>query len=128
MEFSVRSACATGDVIGARKTYFVAVALIMIAITCWAGNFVIGRAIRNDFPPVSLAFWCWVLASLLLLPIALRADRSQWRAAGRDFQVVFGLALTGAAAFQSMTYIGLSQTEAINGLLILTPTASPNKK
>ena len=112
MEFSVRSACATGDVIGARKTYFVAVALIMIAITCWAGNFVIGRAIRNDFPPVSLAFWRWVLASLLLLPIALRADRSQWRAAGRDFRVVFGFFSDGSQVVWDF-FFGRSQNSLI---------------
>lgn len=41
--------------------------LLTLTSLFWAGNWVIGRAIRHDVPPIALAFWRWVVA-LLLLP------------------------------------------------------------
>jgi drug/metabolite transporter (DMT)-like permease len=51
----------------------------------WSGNMVIGRAIRDQVPPLSLAFWRWAIALALVLPLALPHLRAQWpllRAAG----------------------------------------------
>lgn len=96
----------------------IAAALAATASLCWAGNWVLGRAIRADVPPFGLTFWRWALAVVILLPFAwprLRADLAVVRA---HLPLVAGMALLSAAMFQSMTYIGLQTTEAINALLV----------
>ncbi|MEO1563602.1 MAG: DMT family transporter [Pseudomonadota bacterium] len=103
-----------------RTEFWIACGLALTAVLCWAGNYVLGRAIRADVPPVGLAFWRWVLASLILLPVALRAPASAWQAVKENRLAVFALALFGAAMFQSFSYLGLARTEALNALLLLT--------
>ena len=44
--------------------------LLLLPPLFWSGNFVIGRAVRADVPPVALAFWRWAGAFLLCLPFA----------------------------------------------------------
>jgi len=102
------------------KTVLIAGALALLAVLCWAGNYILGRAIRAEVPPVGLAFWRWVLASVILLPIALRAPKEAWDDARQNWIPVAALGLFGAAMFQSFSYLGLARTEALNALLILT--------
>lgn len=84
----------------------------------WAGNFIVGRAMRGDVPPFTLSFWRWVIALACILPFAwgpMRRDRAlywahRWRVAR--------LALAGVVAFTSLVYVGLQWTAAANGLLL----------
>ena len=41
--------------------------LLTLTTLFWSGNMVVGRAIRDDVPPLSLAFWRWTIALLLTL-------------------------------------------------------------
>ncbi|RPH41915.1 MAG: EamA/RhaT family transporter, partial [Desulfobulbaceae bacterium] len=59
--------------------------LLTLAVFFWAGNFIVGRAVRADIPPVGLAFWRWFVASVLVavlarkyLPGDLREIRRHW--------------------------------------------------
>jgi hypothetical protein len=36
--------------------------LLTLTTLFWSGNMVIGRAIRDEVPPISLAFWRWAIA------------------------------------------------------------------
>ena len=42
------------------------VLLMIITLLCWSGNFVLGRAVHADVPPVGLSFWRWLLAFVLV--------------------------------------------------------------
>ncbi len=88
----------------------------------WAGNFVVGRAIRGEISPIALSFWRWVIALLILLPFSfslLRQHRAQLLA---EWNLVALLGATGVAGFQAFSYQGLTLTTAINGLLLVTLT------
>ena len=92
--------------------------LLTLTALFWAGNFVIGRAIKSSIPPISLAFWRWALALCILLPFAilhLRTDlpvlRQNWRRLA-----IFGL--LGVSCFNTFVYIGLHSTTATNALII----------
>jgi drug/metabolite transporter (DMT)-like permease len=92
--------------------------LLVLANLFWAGNWVVGRALRDAVPPVTLAFWRWTLAMLVLAPFAapgLWRKRSVLR---RRWQIIFALSLSGVAIFQAVVYLGLSMTTAINALLL----------
>ena len=95
-----------------------AFALLALANLLWSGNWILGRALREAFDPISLNFWRWLVAALVMAPFALRdvvLKRSIIRANIGIFAV---LALTGVALFQSLVYLGLESTTAINAVLI----------
>jgi drug/metabolite transporter (DMT)-like permease len=46
-----------------RSAWRRAALLLVLAALFWAGNFVMGRAVRGEVPPVALAFWRWVVAA-----------------------------------------------------------------
>jgi drug/metabolite transporter (DMT)-like permease len=84
----------------------------------WAGNFVVGRALRTDVPPMTLAFVRHLIALVCLSPFA-------WPAIRRDAQRYWDLrwrlirtALTGLAGFNLLVYVGLHSTTASNALLL----------
>jgi drug/metabolite transporter (DMT)-like permease len=67
---------------------------------------------------VTLNFWRWLLAALILAPIALPLLAGRWPLARRHFMLLVLLAATGGALFHSMVYVGLRSTTAVNAVLI----------
>ncbi|HYE43895.1 MAG TPA: DMT family transporter [Caulobacteraceae bacterium] len=96
--------------------------LLSLASLFWAGNAVVGRAINAEVPPIALAFWRWVLASLLILPFAWPHLRRDWPLLRKHWLVTSLLALLGVAAFNALLYTALHTTTAINGVLIQSAT------
>lgn len=92
--------------------------LLALAALFWSGNFVVGRAVASSLPPVGLAFWRWAAATALVLVVArshLGRDLGALRA---DWRIVVALAVLGVSAFNTLVYIGLHTTTAINGLVL----------
>jgi drug/metabolite transporter (DMT)-like permease len=92
--------------------------LLALANLFWAGNWVVGRALRDVYPPITLNFWRWLLAALILAPFALPV-LSRHRALVRrhGWRLVL-LAATGCALFQSMVYVGVRNTTSVNAVLL----------
>jgi drug/metabolite transporter (DMT)-like permease len=90
----------------------------------WAGNAVIGRAMREDLPPVTFAFWRWTLAAALLLPFTLPLLRRDWVRIRRGWRILLILGLLGITSFNTLLYHAAHTTGATNIALIqtLTPT------
>jgi drug/metabolite transporter (DMT)-like permease len=95
-----------------------AFALLALANLLWSGNWIAGRALRDAFDPLTLNFWRWVVATLVLAPFALPALRGQGALLRRHAGILFILSLTGIAVFQSLVYLGLRSTTAVNAVLI----------
>lgn len=92
--------------------------LLTLTNLFWAGNWVVGRAIRHDVPPVALGFWRWVIALALIAPLALPHLRAQWPLIRRSWPILFLLAVLGTGFYNSLAYIGLNYTTATNGVLL----------
>lgn len=92
--------------------------IMLLPVLFWAGNTVLGRAMVGDIPPFTLAFWRWVGASLILLPIGLpRLLAQRDRLRGR-WPVLLALAATSVAAYNTLLYLALQTTTAINAMLV----------
>ncbi len=95
--------------------------LLLAASTLfWGGNFVLGRAVSTEIPPITLNFWRWTTALVVLLPFTLAGlwrHRSVIRA---HWRILLMLALTGVGAFHSFIYLALTSTTAINASLFMT--------
>lgn len=95
-----------------------AFALLAAAMLLWAGNWVVGRALREAFDPVTLNFWRWAIAALVLVPFALPQLAGRGEAIRRNAGLLLLLAFTGVALFQTLVYLGLRSTTAVNGVLL----------
>ena len=95
-----------------------AFSLLALANLLWAGNWVTGRALRDAFDPVTLNFWRWLLAALILAPFALPGLAGKGAVLRRHAGMLALLSLTGVVAFQSLVYLGLRTTTAINAVLL----------
>ena len=92
--------------------------LLAFANLLWAGNWIAGRALRDAFDPVTLNFLRWTVATLVLAPFALPALRGKGARIRADAGMLLLLALTGVAVFQSLVYLGLRSTTAVNAVLL----------
>jgi len=92
--------------------------LLTLTALFWAGNWVIGRAIRHDVPPIALAFWRWVVALLLILPLAAPHLRAQWPLIRRHWRWLAVFGVLGTGFYNALAYLGLQFTTATNGLLL----------
>jgi len=92
--------------------------LLCLTMLFWAGNSIAGRAMAGIVPPMTLSFWRWVLALILITPFAwtkLKADRAELI---RRWPMVMALSATGVASFGALLYLGLQTTTALNSLLM----------
>ena len=92
------------------------------AALLWSGNFIAGRALRDDLGPATLNLLRWSLCLLVMLPWV---GASVWRhrhAVRREWRLLVGLGATGIAAFHTLTYLALQSTPAVNALLMLSLT------
>ncbi len=97
-----------------------AMGLLLFATLAWGGNIVIGRAIRNDLPPLGLSFWRWLIAFAILLVFTLPVLRRSWPILKREWKLIGLLALLGLALFHPLQYFSLQSTTVINATLILS--------
>jgi len=95
-------------------------AFLTIAPLCWAGNVVVARGIVDTFPPVSLAFWRWSIATLVLLPFAWKQAALDWKTVLSHWKIMVLLAVTGISIFNTLLYAAVQTTTAINAALIQT--------
>ncbi len=103
-----------------KKNPYVGIALAVIATLIWAGNFVIARGVIKTIPPVSLSFYRWVTAAVIMLPFAFKHLRTEWPAVKSSWAYLFWVSLSGIALFNTFVYIGAHYTSAINLALIGT--------
>lgn len=92
-------------------------ALLLIPPLLWAGNAVIGRMIADQIPPITLNFFRWALAFLLVLPLAhhmLRRDSPLW-AHWKRYTL---LGLLGVGLYNSFLYLALQTSTPINVTLV----------
>jgi drug/metabolite transporter (DMT)-like permease len=92
--------------------------LLALASFFWAGNWIVGRAVRDAMPPIALNFWRWTIAAMLLAPIALPRLAGAHHLLRRHWPLLFLLGLTGVALFQALVYTGLRFTTSVNGVMM----------
>lgn len=93
---------------------------LLLALTTlfWAGNWIVGRAFRDDVPPIALSFWRWSVALCCVLPFAWRDLRTHATLIRAHWRILLLLGALGTALYNALTYIGLQTTTATNGVLL----------
>jgi len=88
------------------------------ATAIWSGNFIIARGLSDGIPPISLAFWRWVVAVIVFLPFALRPLIVEWGILKKNILYLSITALLGITIFNTLIYFAGHTTTAINLSLI----------
>lgn len=95
-------------------------AALALTALLWSSNFVIGRAVRDDVSPATLNFLRWAIALVILVPITLGDLRTHRMVLVRNWKLIAVLGFTGIAAFQTLCYVALTKTTAMNTVLLLS--------
>ncbi len=80
----------------------------------WSGNILLARGLNDVLPPVGLAFWRWVLALLILLPLVLKTRRGQFRLLLRHWRLVLACGTFGISGYNALAYVALQTVPAVN--------------
>lgn len=88
------------------------------ATAIWSGNFIIARVLNNSMPPISIAFWRWVVAVLVLFPFAIKGLINDWHILKKNKLYLSITALLGVTVFNTLIYLAGHTTTAINLSLI----------
>ena len=96
-------------------------ALLLVPPLMWAGNATVGRLVHELISPMTLNFLRWVLAFILLLPLAypvLKAKSAMWPLWKR-----YGLlGFLGVGCYNSLQYLALKTSTPINVTLVASST------
>jgi drug/metabolite transporter (DMT)-like permease len=107
-----------------RKDLIQGFGFALLAVVLWSGNFIVARGLRQSMPPVSLAFFRWAVATVVLLPFAYHQLKTDGKYIRRHLPYLAAAAVTGVAIFNTFIYIAGQYTTAMNMALIGT-TAAP---
>lgn len=92
--------------------------LLVICNLFWAGNYVFGKYVVSEMTPLWITFSRWMLASLLLIPIAYFAENPKWSPIRKQWYLLLSMGILGIAAFNLTLYSALNYTSATNASLI----------
>lgn len=108
----------------ANRNIYIGILLAVLATLIWSGNFIVARAAFQLMPPVTMAFYRWLTATLILLPFGFKKVMEEKRILLHHKSYLFWASLTGIALFNTCVYVAGHYSPAINLALVGT-TASP---
>jgi drug/metabolite transporter (DMT)-like permease len=106
-----------GDKSLSRRKQIEGVGLVNLATFSWATNMVLGRWLRADIGPITLAAARFLIASACFAFLMRRAPAEE-RRLGKDRWWLLAMALTGVVAFGPTLYLGLRYTTAVTATLL----------
>ncbi|GFO53410.1 permease [Geomonas sp. Red276] len=92
--------------------------LLTLSALIWSGNFVISRAMNAVIPPAGFVFWRWVIALVVLAPIALPRLRKEWPIIRGNLGFISLCGLFSVTLFNFLIYTAMHYTTAINAALV----------
>jgi drug/metabolite transporter (DMT)-like permease len=92
--------------------------LLTLSALIWSGNFVLSRAMNATIPPAGFVFWRWLVAALVLTPIALPRLRREWPILRANLRLICICGFFGVTLFNFLIYTAVHTTTAINAALV----------
>ena len=90
---------------------------LSLATLCWASAFIAGKVALAEMSPIVVGAWRYAIASLVLLPFALRSRRlASLRGVGFPFAI---MVVTGGLLYPLLFLVALQNTSATNTSLLI---------
>ena len=104
-----------------KQSNFLAYIFLLLTVTFWAGNFVVGKfASFYNVPPFSLNFYRWLFAWLILMPFTISEIIKKKEYIISNYKIFFILGITSITIFNSIVYYSLNFTQVISGVLMIS--------
>lgn len=107
-----------------QRQILIGISLAVLATFIWSGNFIIARGVIKDIPPVTLAFYRWLTATVIIFPFARKYFFAERKVLKQRFLFFLLAAATGVSLFNTFVYIAGHYSTAIN-MAILGTCSSP---
>ncbi len=88
------------------------------ATAIWSGNFIVARGLNDRIPPVSLAFFRWLVAVIVFMPFAVKNLISEWPVIKNHLTYFCVTSFLGITTFNTLIYFAGHTTTAMNLSLI----------
>ena len=92
--------------------------LLALAPFFWACNWIVGRGLHGEIPPLAMTFYRWCFAIAFMLPFALPHVRRQWPLIRKNWRVLILLGVLGVGSHNALAYIALNYTTVMNGVIL----------
>lgn len=93
----------------------------LLATIVWSGNFIVARSLNATFTPITIAFFRWLIASVVILPIAYSYLRRDFKLIIAQWKLMLVLSFLGVTTFNTLIYVAAHSTTAFNlSLLAIT--------
>ena len=92
--------------------------LMILPPLFWAGNSVLARGIADLVPPLTLSFWRWIIALVILLPLSWRHLKRDKLQIQQHWHIIALLGLLGIASFNTLLYTAAHTTTVLNMTLM----------
>lgn len=92
--------------------------LLALCVLFWSGNVVLGRGVHSIIPPVSINFWRWTLAFIILLMFAHKQVYRQGGVIARHWKVLCILGALSVVCYNTLLYMALNYNSVTNTILI----------
>ncbi len=107
-----------------QRAIYIGISLAVLTTLIWSGNFVVARSAHKLVPPIGLAFYRWLCATIIILPFGFKKIIIEKKILLDNKLYLFFAALTGITLFNTCVYVAGHYSSAINLALIGT-TSSP---
>ncbi|MBK8682594.1 MAG: DMT family transporter [Chitinophagales bacterium] len=88
--------------------------LALLATLIWSGNFIVARDLNASYSPVSISFFRWLIATVVILPFALPHLKRDFKLLIAQWRLILVLSLTGVTVFNTLIYLAAHTTSAFN--------------
>ncbi|MFT8318461.1 MAG: DMT family transporter [Sporolactobacillus sp.] len=93
--------------------------LLVFCNLFWAGNMIVGKFVTTHFPTVWIIFFRWLIAFLLLWPLASLIEHPKWwKMIKENYLILLFLSIIGTVLYNWITYTALRYTSSLNASLI----------
>lgn len=92
--------------------------LLLLANLFWAGNYVFGKYVSAEVSPLGITLSRWLLALVLLFPIAQLLEKPDWRSLVKKWKSLIWLGLLGVIGYNIPLYAALVYTTPTNAALV----------
>lgn len=92
--------------------------LLTLCVLFWAGNFVLGRFIKDDISPFEMAFFRWLFVLIIVSPILIIRFRNIYKVFIQNYFILLVLSVLGITLYNTFVYTALTMTTSTNALMI----------
>ncbi|SER57471.1 EamA domain-containing membrane protein RarD [Gracilibacillus ureilyticus] len=100
------------------KAYF----LLILTAVFYAGNLIVGKPVTAEIPPVTLSFFRYFIAAIVILPLGYKEWRNNKTLWKKEWKAILSLSVTGLVFFNIFVYLALNYTTSINAGIVEAST------